>query len=111
MRSADGTVDGARFNIDLSVLAKLPQFSSDEKKLIQDITSTGVVALPPAQAGVPAGAQPLSFGGAIRCGLAGFKFKRAQTALNANETAATIAAFGDAVHGLESACGVSFPGW
>jgi hypothetical protein len=111
VRSADGNVDGARFNIDLSVLAKLPQFSSSEKTLIQQITSTGVIALPPEQANVPPNAQPLSLRGAIRCGLAGFKFKRAQSALSANETAATVGAFGDAIGGLESACGIDIPNW
>ncbi len=111
VRSVDGTVDGARFKVDLGVLLKLPQFNASEKTLIEQITSTGVVALPPEQANVPPDAQPLSFRGAIRCGLAGFKFKRAQSSVSANETAETIGAFGDAIHGLESACGIDIPNW
>jgi hypothetical protein len=109
VRSTDGDVDGAQFRIDLGVLSRLPQFSPGEKKLIQEIVETGVVAAPPEQASVPADAQPLSLGGAVRCGIAGFKFKRAQNALNANDSQENTDAFFDAAKNLEKACGVNFP--
>jgi hypothetical protein len=111
VRADDGDVDGAQFKVDLSVLAKLPQFSAEERKTIQDIAATGVVPSAPSGTNVPADAQPLSFGSAIRCGIAGFKFKRAQSALSANETATTIGDFGNAIKGLESACGLDIPNW
>jgi hypothetical protein len=119
VRSADGEVDGARFTIDLGVLSRLPEFSASEKKVIQQIFDTGVVAGPPGQPGIPADAVPLSLsssdpstptlGGAVRCGIAGFKFKRAQNALNANENQATNDAFYEAGRNFEKACKVNFP--
>lgn len=106
VRDNDGLVRGTRIAVDLSALKTLPSFSSEQKRLIDEIASTGIIPSG-TTAGVTSDAVPFSFGSAIRCGFAAFKFRRIQS--QPDTTAGYAAAFGEAVKGLESACGIDIP--
>jgi hypothetical protein len=110
VRDNSGSVTGAKFNVDLAVLNDLPQFTREEQAVINQILETGIVGVPP-DGTVPANAQPLSFGGAIQCGIAAFKFKRAQNRFNRipldTETIAQTLEFNAAVANLNTACGTT----
>lgn len=106
VRDAAGTVTGVKVITDLAPLKTLPQFSAAELKTIDDILRTGIVPGAPTS-GVPAGAQPLSFGSAISCGIAAFKYRRYRLqcpmCCDPREVASKCV---DLRNDLEGACGI-----
>lgn len=113
IRDNSGTVQGASFAVNTAKLAGLSsvisagkKFTPAELQTINQIVDSGVAPSVPPSNTVPAGAVPFSFGSAVRCGFAGFKFKRAQQALNANDNQANQDAFFDSLGNLNSACGI-----
>jgi hypothetical protein len=112
VQANDGSVTGLRVNVDLAPLRSLPGFTRAELAQITEILNTGVVAGVPLSL-VPGNAPPVTnAGGPVRCGIAAFRFKRAQNAFNHAEAGSQAeldaeATFNDALGRLNEACGTN----